>query len=80
MQFTVEEEGNNQLHFLDVTIKKDNYRISFDIYRKPMTTDIIIPQASSHPMEQKLSAIRYLQNRNKTYPTDPDCKLKEKTS
>jgi hypothetical protein len=77
IQFTVEEENNNQLNFLDVTIKKDNNEIGFDIYRKPMTTDIIIPQESCHPIEQKLSAIRYLQNRNETYPTDPDYKLRE---
>jgi hypothetical protein len=30
-------------------------------------------------MEQKLSAIRYLQTRNETYPTDPDRKLREKS-
>jgi len=79
MQFTIEEESNNQLNFLDFTIKKGNNRISFDIYRKPTTTDIIIPQESCHPMEHKLSAIRYLQNRNETYPTDPDCKLRERS-
>src|SRR5215510_7637846 len=79
MQFTTEEESNNQLNFLDFTIKKGNNRISFNIYRKPMTMDIIIPQELCHPMEQKLSAIRYLQNRNETYPTDPDCKLRERS-
>jgi hypothetical protein len=79
MQFNVEEENNNQLNFLDITIKKDNNWINFDIYRKPMTTDIIIPQESCHPMEQKLSAVRYLQTKNETYPTDPDCKLREKS-
>jgi hypothetical protein len=79
MHFTIEEERNNQLNFLYVTIKKDNNRISFDIYKKPTSTDIIIPQESCHPVEQKLSAIRYLQNRIETYPTDTDCKLKEKS-
>jgi hypothetical protein len=59
-------------------MRKDNNRISFDIYRKPTTTDIIIPRESCHPMEQKLSAIRYIQNRNETYLTDPCCKQKEK--
>src|SRR5215475_5775315 len=79
MQFTIEEENNNQLNFLDFIIKKSNNKISFNIYQKPTTTDKIIPQESCHPIEHKLSAIRYLQNRNETYPKDPDCKLRERS-
>jgi hypothetical protein len=65
------------INFLDITIKKEKNQISFDIYRNPTSTDIIIPQDSCYPIKQKLSAIRYLQNRHSTYPTDEKSKQKE---
>jgi hypothetical protein len=70
LNFTIEREQNNQIHFLDITIKKENNIIKFDIYRKPASTVILIPLESYHPTEHKLSAIRYLQDRNNTYLTD----------
>jgi regulator of PEP synthase PpsR (kinase-PPPase family) len=73
----MEHETDNRINFLDLTIKKDNGHLSFEIYRKPTCTDIIIPRDSCHPTEQKLSAIRYLHNRNNTYTTDQDSKQKE---
>jgi hypothetical protein len=77
MQFTVEKELNNQINFLDITIKKGHNHIADNIYRKPTATDIIIPQGSCHPTEHKHSAVRYLQNRNKTYLTDAHNKQQE---
>jgi hypothetical protein len=77
MQFTTEQEKNNSINTLDITIKKDRNGFKFDIYRKPTATDIIIPHESCHPIEQKLSAIHYLQNRKETYPTDEHSKQKE---
>jgi len=38
-----------------------------NIYRKPTTTDSIIPNNSCHPIEQKKAAIHYLYNRMHTY-------------
>jgi hypothetical protein len=67
MNFTTEEEVNNKINFLDITISKGNNNVSFDIYRKPTATDTIIPQDSCHPTEHKLAAIRYLINKNETY-------------
>jgi hypothetical protein len=49
MQFTVEEEKHNTIHFLDITISKTHNNIKFDIYRKPTSTDNIIPKHSCHP-------------------------------
>jgi aspartyl-tRNA synthetase len=77
LQFTMEEETDNGIHFLDLTIKKNNEHFEFEIYRKPTCTDIIIPQDSCHPTEHKTSAIRYLNNRNNTYQTNQDSKKKE---
>jgi hypothetical protein len=71
LNFTIErEKNNNQLNFLDITIKKENNLIKFEIYRKPTSTDILIPLESCHSTERKFSAIRYLQHRNNTNLTD----------
>jgi hypothetical protein len=77
LQFTMELETDNRINFLDLTIRKNNGHFEFEIYRKPTCTDIIIPQDSCHPTEHKISAIRYLHNRNNTYSTNQDSKMKE---
>jgi hypothetical protein len=48
-KFTIEEEKENKINFLDITISKENDNLSFDIYRKPTATDTIIPNDSCHP-------------------------------
>jgi len=74
----MEHEENNQINFLDITIKKENNRLRFNIYRKHTQTDIIIPRDSCHPNEHKQSAIRYLNDRNENYPTDTENKKRGK--
>jgi len=65
LNFTLELEQDDGLNFLDLTIKTTTKMI-FDIYRKPTTSDNIIPD-SCHPSEQKLAAIRYFINRINMY-------------
>jgi hypothetical protein len=77
MKFTLEEEKENKINFLDITITKENNNLSFDIFRKPKTTHIIIPNVSCHPREQTLAAIRYFYNRMMTYKLSPDNVQKE---
>jgi hypothetical protein len=77
LQFTLEEEADHHIHFLNVTIIRKNNNIQFNIFQKPTTTDAIIPQESCHPDEHKTSAIRFLRNRNATYLTTPDSKQRE---
>jgi hypothetical protein len=67
----------NGINFLDITISKVDHKISFNVYRKPTATDIIIPNDSCHPPEQKLAAIKYLINRLSTYPMNETNKRKE---
>jgi hypothetical protein len=43
----------------NITIAEEHDSLSFEIYRKPTTTDIIIPNESCHPREHKAAAIRY---------------------
>jgi len=67
MKFTMENEIDITINFLDITIQKGIENLSFDIYRKPITTDTIIPSDSCHQPEHKHAAIRYLVNRMNRY-------------
>jgi hypothetical protein len=59
MTFTMEEEeSNNRIKFIDITVQKTDNNISFYINRKPTATDTIIPNDSCHLPEQKMAAIR----------------------
>ena len=78
LQFTLEDEQNSNINSLDFTIIETNNALSFDIYRKPTTIDIIIPKDSCQPFEQKTSAIRYYRDRLLTYRLSPECTEKEK--
>jgi len=78
LKFTIEEGQDNHIHFLDITITKNPKDLSFGIYRKPTTTDIIIPKDSCHPNEHKTAAIRYYRNRLETYQLTSTNKEKEK--
>jgi hypothetical protein len=78
MKFTIEEEKENKINFLDITISKKK-DISFEIYSKPTATDTIIPNDFCHPHEDKLAAIKYLANRTETYYLNDINKEKEKT-
>jgi hypothetical protein len=49
MKCTLEKEQNNRINFLDITITKSQDGLSFEIYRKPTTTGIIVPNDSCHP-------------------------------
>lgn len=55
INFTLEVEKNNKSNFLDVTLEKNltNNKITFGIFRKNTTTDIIIPSDSFHFTFQK---------------------------
>jgi predicted ATPase len=71
MKFTMEKEDDNRINFLDLTVQKDNNNLSFNVYRKPTTTDTINPRDSYHPQKHKHAAIRYLVNSMNTYELNP---------
>jgi hypothetical protein len=52
----------------------------FKIYRKPTTTDSIIPSDSCHPQEHKHAAIRHMINRMNTYSLNKEDKEDEKNT
>ena len=49
ISFTLEKETDNQINFMDITIRNSNNKLSFSVYRKPTATDLIIPNDSCHP-------------------------------
>jgi hypothetical protein len=58
VQFTVEEEENGSISFLDVLLtRKDNGKLSKKVYRKPTHTDKYLNFQSYHHLSQKISVI-----------------------
>jgi hypothetical protein len=56
LNFTLEKEQNNQFNFLDITIRKIQDGLSFEIYRRPTATDIVLPRthATTENTKQQL--------------------------
>jgi len=79
MKFTMENETDNTIEFLDITITKEPDKLAFSVYRKPTPTDLISPKDSCHSPEHKHTAIRYLTNRMNTYRLNAANKEKEKS-
>jgi hypothetical protein len=81
MEFTLEFEQNNFINFLDITIKKYvtnlDFQLKISIYRKPTTTDCIIPYSPCHSDDQKMVAVRYFEGRKNTYDLHPHDKDRE---
>jgi hypothetical protein len=68
IQFTIENEINSQMNFLDCTISRRHNNLHFGIFRKHTATDIMIRNDSCHPAEHKMSGMNYLINRITNYP------------
>ena len=62
IKFTIEKEIENKINFLDITIAKEQDKLTLDIYIKPTKTDSIIPGDSLHQTEHKMAAVRNLNN------------------
>jgi hypothetical protein len=71
MKFTLQKEENNKINFLDITITKERDSLLFEIYRKPTTTDVIIPNDSCHLSEHKTASIRYFYNTTNVHSDTP---------
>ena len=63
IQFTREEENNNQISFLDILIKRKKERITTTVYRKPTNTERYTPFFSHHHPRVKSGTIRCLAER-----------------
>jgi hypothetical protein len=59
---------HNKLNCPDLTVINKQNQLTFGIYRKPTTTDLIIHNKSCHQYEHKKSAIKYIISRINIYP------------
>jgi hypothetical protein len=68
IKFTIEKEIHTKLNYLDLSITNKHNQLTFGIYRKPTTTDLIIYNDLCHPYDHEKSEINYLINRMNIYP------------
>lgn len=77
LKFTIEREVNNKINFLDLTIKRTNNDLEFEIYRKPTQINNIIPFNSNHHMQHKNAALNCYIHRMHKVPLLPEAFEKE---
>ncbi|BHF68497.1 hypothetical protein SprV_0301153300 [Sparganum proliferum] len=78
IQFTMEEELNNQLAFLDVQVTKlEDGKIRTTVYRKATNTRRILHFKSNHPVGHKRSCIITLSQRVQTHCSDDNGRKEE---
>ncbi|KAK5645737.1 hypothetical protein RI129_004201 [Pyrocoelia pectoralis] len=63
IKFTIEKESNHQIPFLDLLLHRSQSTIDYSIYRKPTTTDNVIPNDSEHPVSHKVAGFYSLLHR-----------------
>ena len=71
IQFTMEEEQNLSLPFLDVLVIRHDKTLRTQVYRKPTHTDRYLHFDSHHPQHQKLAVTKTLHDRARTHNTIP---------
>ena len=77
IKFTMEEESNGELAFLDTLLKRNNGEISVLVYRKPTHTDQYLHYSSHHQTSSKESVVSSLFNRAYSIITNKDDLHKE---
>ena len=77
IKFTVEEESNGELAFLDTLLKRNNGEISVLVYRKPTYTDQYLHYSFHHYTSYKQSVVSALFNRAYFIITNKDGLHKE---
>ncbi|BHF65909.1 hypothetical protein SprV_0200892300 [Sparganum proliferum] len=78
IQFTMEEEENNQLAFLDVLVcRKDCGGLQTKVFRKATNTMQVLNFNSKHPISHKRSCVRTLYRRVETHCSEPEDKIAE---
>jgi hypothetical protein len=77
VEFKLTVEENNNINYLDLTIRRHNNNLRLGIYRKPTQSDVTIHFTCNHPLEQKLSAFNFYINRMITPPITEQAKQRE---
>lgn len=68
INFTKEDEIDNKINYLDITIHRMTTQVNISVYRKKTTTSHVIHFSSCHPNEHKQAAFRYYLNRAHNIP------------
>ena len=63
LRFTIEEEDNGSLPFLDIRVTKKDSGFVTSLYRKPTFTGLYTPWDSFSPTQYKINLVRCLTNR-----------------
>ena len=77
IKFTMEEESNGELAFLDTLLKQNNGEISVLVYRKPTHIDQYLQYSSHHQTSCKENVVSSLFNRACSIITNKDDLHKE---
>nr|VZI02418.1 unnamed protein product [Spirometra erinaceieuropaei] len=78
IQFTMEEEENKQLAFLDVLVcRKDCGGLKTKVFRKATNTMQVLNCNSNHPISHKCSCVSTLFRRVETHCSEPEDKITE---
>ena len=77
ISFTIEQENNGQIPFLDTFISRNNGSISINIYRKPTHTDRHIDFNSHHDKKHKVSTAATLLHRALNLPNTSEGRNRE---
>ena len=78
INFTIEEEKNGALPFLDTLVARDpKGALKVTVYRKPTHTDRYLDFNSCHPMEHKRSVVHTLSKRARELPSTFEDKMSE---
>ena len=78
IQFTMEEEKDGHLPFLDVLVSRNaDGTLETTVFRKQTHTDNLLHAESNHPVQHKMSALRTLFQRVETHCSTPAAKQQE---
>nr|VZI52022.1 unnamed protein product [Spirometra erinaceieuropaei] len=78
IQFTMKEEENNQLAFLDALVfRKDCGGLKTKVFQKATNTMQVLNFNNNHPISHKRSCVRTLYRRVETHCSEPEDKIAE---
>lgn len=69
INFTMEMAKDGCLPFLDTLAKRDDDKITVEVYRKPTHTDKYLDFSSCHPAQHKRSVVKTLMDRAEKIPS-----------
>ena len=78
IKFTMEQELDGKLSFLDTLITRNNKSLLFNVYRKPTHTDRYLDYNSHHDKQHKVSTAQTLLHRAETLPNTIERKQEER--